>query len=260
MAKLTRSLSAIGFGAFKIGRNQQAKYGHNYDLPDERAVESLLNGILDLGINYIDTAPAYSVSEELVGRTVAHRRDEFVLSTKAGESFDDGASVYDFSELAVRHSVERSLRRLRTEVLDIVFIHAGRDDFRVVRETEAPATLMSLRAAGLVSAIGLSGYTAEGFRAALPWADAIMLEYHCDDTTLAPIIAEAASRGLTVVVKKGLASGRLKPADSIPFILGNAGVSSLVVGSLSLHHIRDNLRIASQVPGRTTGKGVPRET
>lgn len=250
MAPVTRSLSPIGFGAFKIGRNQGTKYQRTYDLPDDPTVEALLNGVLDLGINYIDTAPAYGLSEERIGLAISHRRSEFILSTKVGESFYDGVSSYDFSEAAVRQSVERSLRRLRSDVLDMVFIHAGRDDLRIVQHTDAAPTLMSLRDAGLIRAIGLSGYTVEGFRAAQSWADALMLEYHSDDTTLEPIVAEAASRGLIVVVKKGLASGRLPPADAIGFILKNPGVASLVVGSLSLHHMRENLRIAMQVPGR----------
>jgi len=250
MAPVTRTLSPIGFGAFKIGRNQGTKYQCTYDLPDDPTVEALLNGVLDLGINYIDTAPAYGLSEERIGLAISHRRSEFILSTKVGESFDNGVSSYDFSDTAVRQSVERSLRRLRTDVLDMVFIHAGRDDLRIVRQADAVTTLMSLRDAGLIRAIGLSGHTIEGFRAALPWADTLMLEYHSDDTTLEPIIAEAVVRGLTVVVKKGLASGRLPPLDAVPFILKDPGVASLVVGSLSLHHMRENLRIAMQVPGR----------
>jgi len=250
MAPVIRSLSPIGFGAFKIGRNQGTKYQETYNLPDGPSVEALLNGVLDLGINYIDTAPAYGLSEERIGLAISHRRSEFILSTKVGESFDDGASSYDFSERAVRQSIERSLRRLRIDALDMVFIHAGRDDLRIVRQTDAATTLMSLRDAGLIRAIGLSGHTVEAFRAALPWADALMLEYHVNDTTLEPVVAEAAGRGLTVVVKKGLASGRLPPADAIAYILKNPGVASLVVGSLSLHHMRENLRIAMQVPGR----------
>ncbi|MDO8629943.1 MAG: aldo/keto reductase [Phycisphaerales bacterium] len=250
MAPMIGSVSPIGFGAFKIGRNQGTKYQQSYDLPDDPTVQALLNGVLDLGINYIDTAPAYGLSEERIGLAISHRRSEFSLSTKVGESFDDGVSSYDFSEKVVRQSVEQSLRRLRTDVLDMVFIHAGRDDLRIVRQTDAARTLMSLRDAGLIRAIGLSGHTLEGLRAAMPWADALMLEYHGDDTTLEPIVAEAAARGLTVVVKKGLASGRLPPVDAIGFILNNPGVASLVVGSLSLHHMRENLRIAMQVPGR----------
>src|SRR3989304_6273693 len=120
MARLTPPLSPLGYGAFKIGRNVGTKYGQAYELPDTASVERLLNGVLDLGINYIDTAPAYGASEERIGQAISHRRREFVLSTKVGEFFESGVSKYDFSADAVRSSVELSLRRLCTDALDIV--------------------------------------------------------------------------------------------------------------------------------------------
>jgi aryl-alcohol dehydrogenase-like predicted oxidoreductase len=244
MARLTLPLSPLGYGAFKIGRNVGTKYDLAYELPDPATVERVLNGVLDLGINYIDTAPAYGTSEERVGQAISHRRREFVLSTKVGEFFEGGVSKYDFSADAVRKSVETSLRRLRTDVLDFVFIHSSRDDVRVVEQTDVVPTLVSLRDAGLVRGIGLSGYTAEGFRVALSWSDAIMVTYHRDDNTLAPVIDEAHQRGIAVIVKKGLASGRLPAAQALSFVLRNPAVTSVVVSSLSLNHLRDNGRIA----------------
>jgi len=246
MARLSLSLSPIGFGAFKIGRNVGTKYDPVYELPEAATVEKLLNGVLDLGINYIDTAPAYGTSEERIGQAISHRRREFILSTKAGEFFEGGKPCYDFSADAVRKSVETSLRRLRSDVLDLVFIHSSREDLRIVEQTDVVATLMSLRDEGLVRGIGLSGYTAEGFRAALPWADAVMIEYHPDHVSLAPVIDEAHQLGIAVIVKKGLASGRLPAADAISFVLRNPGVTSVAVGSLSLDHLRENMRIAQE--------------
>jgi len=259
MARLMLPMSPIGYGAFKIGRNTETKYDQVYALPDQATVEKLLNGVLDLGINYIDTAPAYGTSEERIGHAISHRRREFVLSTKVGEFFEGGTSRYDFSVDAVRLSVESSLRRLRTDVLDLVLIHAGRDDLRIVEQTDVVATLITLRDAGLVRGIGLSGYTAEGFRAALPWADAVMVEYHPDNESLAPVIDEAHKRGITVIVKKGLASGRLRASQAISFVLRNPGVTSIVVGSLNMDHLRENLRIAQEI--RTEWRpGMERDT
>ena len=159
MARLMLPLSPLGYGAFKIGRNVGTKYDHAYELPDPATVDKLLNGVLDLGINYIDTAPAYGTSEESIGQAISHRRGEFVLSTKVGEFFEGGISRYDFSAEAVRKSVEASLRRLRTDVLDLLIIHSSRDDLRVVEKTDIVTTLMSLRESGMVRGIGLSGYT-----------------------------------------------------------------------------------------------------
>jgi aryl-alcohol dehydrogenase-like predicted oxidoreductase len=238
------TVSPLGYGAFKIGRNVGIKYPAAYDLPDERAAARLLNAVLDLGINYLDTAPAYGLSEQRIGRALAGRRGEYVVSTKVGETFTDGRSAYDFSAAAVRASVQRSLRQLGTDALDLVFIHSGGDDLAILEQTDAVPTLEALRAGGLVRAIGLSAKSVEGARAALAWADAVMVEYHLDDPSAAPVIAEAAAANVGVVVKKGLAAGRLDPAASVRFALGTPGVGSLVVSSLSLEHLRENIQAA----------------
>ncbi len=240
-------MTPIGFGAFKIGRNEGIKYARGYRLPDEASVARLLGGVLDLGINYIDTAPAYGISEQRLGQAIAGRRAELVLSTKVGETWADGRSSFDFTAPGVRASVHRSLRRLRTDVIDIVFIHSSGDDLAILRETDVVAELHELRDAGLVRAIGLSGKSIEGARAALTWADVIMVEYHLDDRSHAGIIAEAADADVGVVVKKGLASGRLDAGEAIRFILGTPGVGSLVVGSLDLDHLRENVLAAGAV-------------
>src|SRR5688572_1875506 len=177
-------VSPIGFGAFKIGRNQNVKYTSGYDLPSDGAVDRLLNGVLDCGINLIDTAPAYGLSEERIGRAIAQRRDEFVLCTKVGETFriDDETgrpiSTYDFSEQTIRTSVERSLSRLQTEAIDILLLHSDGRDLFILNQTDAVSSLMRLKEDGLVRCIGMSGKTAAGHSAALDWADVIMVEYH----------------------------------------------------------------------------------
>jgi aryl-alcohol dehydrogenase-like predicted oxidoreductase len=234
----------VGYGAFKIGRNVGIKYPSAYDLPDERAAGRLLNAVLDLGINYLDTAPAYGLSEQRIGRALGHRRGEYVLSTKVGETFEAGRSTYDFSTAAIRASVERSLRRLGGDALDLVFIHSDGNDLAILEQTDAVPTLQSLRSDGLVRAIGLSAKAVEGARAALAWADAVMVEYHLDDASQAPVIAEAAAADVGVVVKKGLAAGRLDPAGAVRFVLDTPGVGSLVVGSLNVDHLRDSIRVA----------------
>ena len=237
-------VSPIGFGSFKIGRNTGVKYPDAYDLPNDDAVARLIDGLLDLGINYIDTAPAYGLSEERLGAVLSGRRGDIVLSTKVGETFENGRSTYDFSAEGIRASVQRSLQRLRTETIDIVFIHSDGNDMRIMAETDAVPTLTALRDEGVVRAIGLSGKTVEGARAALSWSDVLMVEYNDHDRAHAGVIAEAAQHGVGIVVKKGLSSGRLAAEPAIRFVLGTGGVDSLVVGSLSLEHIRDNVTVA----------------
>jgi aryl-alcohol dehydrogenase-like predicted oxidoreductase len=245
LERLGLEISLLGFGAFKIGRNQGIKYAAGYELPDDVAVNRLLNGVLDLGISLIDTAPAYGTSEERIGQALAHRQREFVVSTKVGETFSHGQSVYDFSREAIAASVHRSLKRLRRERLDLVFLHSPGNDVELMETTQAVPTLQDLKGQGLVHGIGLSGKTVAGARAALEWADAIMVEYHCEDVSHAEIIQSAHALGVGVIVKKGLASGRLPPETAIPFVLANPAVTSLVSGGLSHEHLRQNVEAAS---------------
>lgn len=240
------SVSPVGFGAFKIGRNEGVKYREGYDLPDDAESDRILNGVLDLGVNFIDTAPAYGLREERIGRALEDRRDEFVLSTKVGETWEEGRGRYDFSGEAVGSSLDRSLRRLRTDRLDLVFVHSNGEDLDIVRAGETLETLAERRARGDLRLVGFSGKTLDGHRAAMATGlvDALMVEYHALDRTQLPIIEEAAEAGIAIVIKKGLASGRLAPAEAIPDCLGPEGVASVVIGSLSLDHLRSNLAIA----------------
>ncbi len=246
LGKTGLDVSPLGFGAFKIGRNEKIKYPQSYDLPDDAAVERLLNGVLDSGINLIDTAPAYGRSEERIGQFLSHRRSEFVLSTKVGERFVNGESQYDFTGLGVRASLAESLRRLRTETLDIVWVHSNGDDLAIQQQTDLIPTLQKLKHAGYVRCIGFSGKTPAGATEALAWADAVMVEYHLQDKSHEEVIALSASCGLGVVVKKGLASGHLPAAEAIRFVLSNLAIGSLIVGGLSLDHLQANI---AAIPG-----------
>lgn len=255
----------LGFGAFKIGRNEGIKYPTGYELPDLPAVRELLQGILNLGCRYIDTAPAYGVSEERLGcllpdllatltdrdavdRTaVDHAAAPLapcVISTKVGETFENGQSTYDYSRAAVLKSLERSRQRLQRDVLDLVFIHSHGADLEILQQTDVAAVLQAQREQGRIRAIGFSGKTPEGTAAALDWADAVMVEYHSADTSHAAVMDTAAERGTAVIVKKGLASGRLPAAAAIRFVLSHPAVTSLVVGGLSLTNFRTNWHTA----------------
>ncbi len=241
LGKTGLSVSELGFGAFKIGRNHGIKYSKPYDLPDDYSVSRLLDGLLDLGITFFDTAPAYGLSEERIGRAIWHRREEFVLSTKVGETFENGRSTYDFSREAIVGSVQRSMNRLRTDTLDLVFLHSPGGDLRILNDTDAVQTLVDLRRGGLIRAIGLSGKTVEGARQSLEWADVLMVEYHSEDLSHAEVMGEAAAADVGVIVKKGLASGKLPAATALRFVLGNSHVASVVVGGLNLEHFRENI-------------------
>jgi aryl-alcohol dehydrogenase-like predicted oxidoreductase len=235
----------VGFGAVKIGRSAGLKYPTGFTLPEEDDVTRLLHQLLDAGITYFDTAPAYGLSEERIGKALASRRDRFTLTTKVGESFDEATatSTYDFSPKAITLSVERSLKRLRTDHLDGVFIHSDGNDTVIQRKTGVIEALQTLKKQGKTRLIGLSGKTVEGAQEALQWADVLMVAYHRDDTTHEPVMREAHQHGLGVVVKKGLGSGHL-PADmALAFLADKPFIDSVVIGSLKLEHMLHNLRL-----------------
>jgi|AP95_1055475.scaffolds.fasta_scaffold23293_2 aryl-alcohol dehydrogenase-like predicted oxidoreductase len=239
-------VSVLGFGAFKIGRNRGIKYQQGYELPDDATVERLMATVRGLGISYIDTAPAYGTSEERLGKVLAQHQHGEVISTKVGETFRDGVSLYDYSPESTRASVERSARRLGRDVLDVVLVHSDGNDLPIQDATGVVETLLALKAEGRVRAVGFSGKTTEGAFRALEWADVLMVEFHIEDPSHEEVIGEAHNRGIGVVVKKGLASGQLPAAEAIGFVLAHPGVSSLIVGSLDALHLAENAEAAKR--------------
>ena len=145
-------VAPIGLGTVKIGRTQGVTYPQPFELPDDDAVRSLLGAAHECGVNLIDTAPAYGTSEERLGRLLPGPRDRWVIVTKCGEEFEDGRSRFDFSAPATRASVERSLRRLRTDYLDVVLIHSDGRDEAILNDEDALGELVELKRRGLICA------------------------------------------------------------------------------------------------------------
>lgn len=260
-------VAPVGFGAVKIGRNQGLKYPRGHALPDAASVGRLLHGVVDAGINLIDTAPAYGSSEALIGRYLigprvgpgvgpgAGRRGEIVLATKVGEHFTDGYSRFDFSADAMRRSIAASLKALRTEAVDILLLHSDGRDLEILEHTDAVSVLLEAKARGQTRFVGLSAKTVAGARAALAWADVLMLTYHVEDQSQRGVLDEAAAAGVGILVKKALASGHLDAGAAIAFATAPVAVSAAVIGSLRLEHMRQNLEFACQA--RSPEPGAP---
>ena len=239
-------VTPIGFGAFKIGRNEKIKYPQPYDLPTEETARSVVEGVVDLGVRFIDTAPAYGLSEQRVGRFLADRPD-IVVSTKVGEQFDAGRSTYAYDRESVETSLDRSRQVLGRPVLDLVFVHSDGRDLDIQRDTDVIDVLRRQRDEGRIRAIGFSGKTPAGAHHALKWADAIMVEYHAHDTSHDEAMRKAQDRRVAVIVKKGLAAGHLPAREAISFVLCHPAVTSLVIGGLNLQHMAANIEAARQV-------------
>lgn len=249
-ARLARPVGVIGWGAFKIGRNQGAKYPQAYDLPSEAESIELVRDIIAMGIYTIDTAPAYGLSEERLGHALASldstMRAKIFLSTKVGEEFSQSQSHYDFSRSAISASVARSLVRLQCASVDLVFVHSNGSDMQILHEGGALDALEICKSAGSIGAIGFSPKSLEGAHAVLrdPRIDALMVEFHHQSQEMKPVLERAHELGKAIFIKKPLASGTLDPSHAIPWILRHSAVSCVVVGGLSLERLRANASLA----------------
>ncbi len=241
---------------------------------DEGEVGRLLNGALDLGATLVDTARSYGLSEERIGRHLGHRRGEFVLVTKVGYGVDGEA---DWTAGCVRRGIDEALRRLRTEVIDLVLLHSC--PAATLGDEGILAALDEARRAGKVRSAGYSG---EGAPLAMAIESgrfgAVECSVNlCDQRGLESTVPAAASRGLGVIGKRPLANAPwrhavrperqdeatswerwramgLEPAGldwdelALRFAAHAPGVSCCVVGTSRLEHLRRDVELAARGP------------
>jgi len=230
-------VSCLGLGTVKLGRNTAVKYPGNFKLPDDAQVLALLDAARRLGINLLDTAPAYGKSEERLGQLLTDRH-RWVICSKTGEEFGAGKSSHDFSAEHTRLSVERSLRRLRSDYLDIVLVHSDGNDQHIIEQTDCFETLIRLKEQGLIRSFGLSGKTVVGGLLALERSDLVMVTYNYEQTDEQAVIQRAHALNKGVLIKKAFASGHALQhgSDSVSqhlqFVLREAGVDSVVIGTI----------------------------
>jgi aryl-alcohol dehydrogenase-like predicted oxidoreductase len=248
-------VSPLGLGTVKFGRNTGVKYPAAFALPDDRQARDLLALAADLGINLLDTAPAYGTSEERLGTLLAGQRDKWVICTKVGEEFDTATATsrFDFTPAHIRASVERSLTRLRTDILDIVLVHSDGNDTDIIRRQGALETLATLKVEGKIRATGMSTKTVAGGLLALDHSDCAMVTYNRAETADLPVIECAAATGQGILIKKPLQSGHLPDnagADSIlagfRHIFAQRGIGAAITGTLNPDHLRANISACAQ--------------
>lgn len=254
-------VSVLGLGTVKLGRDQAVKYPQGFKIPDDAAVCELLALTRDLGINFIDTAPAYGNSEERLGQLMDNPND-WVIMTKVGEVFENGQSSFDFSATHTRMSVERSLRRLKRDSLDMVLVHSDGNDMHIIENEGALPELQKLKEEGLVCAYGMSTKTTEGGLWVVENTDVVMATLNLSDGHDLPVIARAHELNKGVVIKKGLQSGHADKSAggagverAFEYIFSHAGVSSMIVGTINPNHLRDNVAVTNRVIEDLHAKG-----
>ncbi len=244
-------VSPLGLGTVKFGRNQGVKYPARFQIPEDAQVRDLLALAQELGLNLLDTAPAYGNSEERLGKCLPGRREDWVIVSKVGESFVDGASRFDFSARGTRRSVERSLRLLGTDYLDAVLIHSNGDDLHILRQTEVLDTLCRLKEAGAIRAHGMSSKTLDGGLLTVQLCDLVMATCNPLQREEIPVLQAAHAHNKGVLIKKALHSGHISGeqgvADALQFVFSQPGVSSVIVGTINANHLRHNVTAAETV-------------
>ncbi len=233
----------LGFGAGPVGDGAL----------EESEAGNLLNGALDLGLTFIDTAPGYGLSEERIGRHLAHRRSGFVLSTKLGYAVP---GVPDWTGECITRGVDLALSRLRTDVLDVAHLHSC--PLATLLHSDVLAALGAAVAAGKVRVAAYSGENE-----ALEWAVAsrafgsVQASVNvCDQASLSRSIADAAARGLGVVAKRPLANTPWNPGAAHPDDAAAAAYRErwhlLHLDDLGLDPTELAIRLAAFAPGVST--------
>ena len=246
-------LSVLGLGTVKLGRDQQVKYPTGFKIPEDMDVKNLFSACRDLGINFIDTAPAYGNSEERLGKLLTNKND-WIIMTKVGEAFENGESSFDFSAAATRSSIERSLKRLKRDHLDMVLVHSDGNDMDIIQNQEALAELDKIKQQGLIRSYGMSTKTTEGGLWVVENCDVVMATCNIDDEHDIPVIERAKQLNKGVVIKKGLQSGHADRSAggagieaAFEHVFAQQGVTSMIVGTINLKHLEENVRIVNKI-------------
>ena len=257
------AVSALGLGSAKFGRNTALAYPRGFALPTDAQLTELLHQARGAGINLIDTAPAYGVSEARIGALLPGNRTDWVIVTKVGETFSRGVSRHDFSARHTRMSVQRSLRRLRTDYLDLVLVHCPDADLAALQHSDCLATLLQLRQQGVIRAFGASTKTQAGTRYALGCCDVVMITAAPDDAGDRACLETAARANRGVLIKKALASGHASAGqmdERLRWLGAQAAVSCVVVGTIDPEHLRTHCASIASGPGREPADQPPRQT
>ena len=259
-------VTPLGFGAMHIN--------------DARVSESeagrLLNQVLDAGVNLIDTARGYRLSEERIGRHLAHRRQDFLLSTKVGYGIP---GVADWTYACILAGVDAALGRLRCDHLDIVHLHSC--PLPILEDGQVIAALEACARAGKVGVVAYSGDNAEldfainsGRFASVQTSISL-----CDQTNLGKRLPALQGRGMGLIAKRPLAGAVWQQAQrpdshaegqywdrwqamglalppgglswnevALRFTAHCPGVASSIVGTNRMDHFKQNLEWVAKGP------------
>jgi pyridoxine 4-dehydrogenase len=250
------TVNRIGYGAMRI--TGPGIWG---DPPDPEASKGVLRRVLELGVNFIDTAAAYAASERLIGEALAPYPEGVAVATKAG-LYRTGPDRWpiDSSPPALRRQTEQSLRDLRVERLDLQQLH--RPDPNVPIE-ESVGALKELQDEGKVRHIGVSNVTVDQLRRARSVASIVSVqnEYNLADRSSEDVLEVCEAEGLAFLPWYPLSAGRLtRPGGPLDEVARKHGATSsqvalawllrrspamlVIPGTNSVGHLEENVTAA----------------
>jgi len=283
LGRTRAEVTVLGYGAMELRGQPRGPA-----ITDEEAGR-LLNAVLDGGINLIDTSADYGHSEELIGRNLASRRDEYFLASKCGCPLEDpppGTTPpfpHDYSAANIRAGLEQSLRRLRTERLDLLQVHMSPS--RSQMESDGTIeTLMALRDEGKIRFLGMSGTLPHlPDHIAMGVFDVFQIPYSAIQREHEDLITDAVAAGAGTLIRGGAARGALAEDKDwrqaplglaegvgkrrweasgieellggmshyefvLRFTLSHPALSTTIVGTSAIGHLRANVAIAEKGP------------
>ena len=225
LGKTGLKISRMGFGGIPIQRI------------DAQGTKELIHKMADAGVNYIDTARGYTVSEEYLGYALEGVRDKFVLATKSMARTKD----------AMAADIEKSLGNLRTEYIDLYQVHNPSMEQleQVMGEGGALEALKKAQAAGKIGHIGLTAHSAAVFERALEldWVETIMFPYNIVESQGEELIARCKEKNIGFIAMKPLAGGAIENASlAIRYICANDNVTVVIPGMAEVKELEQNLK------------------
>jgi predicted aldo/keto reductase-like oxidoreductase len=224
LGKTGLKVSRMGFGGIPIQRI------------DAEGTKALMNRLVEAGVNYIDTARGYTVSEEYLGYALEGIRDKFILATKSMARTKE----------AMAADIETSLKNLRTDHIELYQVH--NPNMAQLEQVCAPGgaleALFEARAAGKIGHIGLTAHSLEVFEKGLEldWVETIMFPYNIVETQGEALIHKCAEKNIGFVVMKPLAGGALENASlAMRFLASQPETGVVIPGMADLSEVEQNL-------------------
>ena len=221
-------VSRMGFGGIPIQRLN----------PGE--ARALLDAVEAAGVNFIDTARGYTVSEELIGQAIEGRRDRFVLATKSMSRDREGMA----------RDIEVSLGNLRTDFIDLYQIHNA--NLQQLEQVCAPGgaleALLEAKSAGKIGHLGFTTHSVDAFARALEldWVETVMFPYNLVESQGAKLMERARAKGVGFINMKSLAGGAIEDAAlALRFASSNPNVTVVLPGMYAPEEVAENAAAVS---------------